>query len=183
MLVTDRTTFLVAPAESGVLIEARSSVGPITFGTMSVSGRLEASFLGGGIDIRQRTGGSLSLPVDSLKSGNRLYDAELHSRLDARRFPEITAELRSITSLSPTRYAVIGALTIHGTTRELSGGLELTLAEDGTALITGQQRIDIRDFTIDLPSVLMLKIFPDVTVRFRIQAVRETQDDENRGSA
>ena len=80
-----------------------------------------------------------------------------------------------------TTWAV--AVTIHGTTRELSGGLELTLAEDGTALITGQQRIDIRDFTIDLPSVLMLKIFPDVTVRFRIQAVRETQDDESRGSA
>ena len=106
------------------------------------------------------------------------YDAELRSRIDARRFPEITAELRTITPLSPGRFRVTGALTIQGTTRELSGGLELSLSADGTARVTGCQTIDIRDFAIDLPTMLMLRIFPDVTVRFHIKAVRASQDQE-----
>jgi hypothetical protein len=183
VLVTEEATFRVAPAASGVLVEARSSVGPITFGTMAAEGQVETAFLNGAIDMRYPTVARLVLPVTSLTSGNRLYDAELHSRLDARRFPEITAELRSITPLSPTRYAILGALTIHGTTRELSGALELSLSEDGTVVVTGHEVIDIRDFSISLPTVLMLKIFPDVTVQFRIQAIRETQDQESRGSA
>jgi polyisoprenoid-binding protein YceI len=172
VLVAEQVTLLVVPAESAVLVEARSTVGPITFGTMTMSGRIDAALVDGAIDTRHPTAATFAVPVLSLTSGNQLYDAEMHSRLDARRFPDVTAELHTITPLSRNRYQVAGALTIHGTTRELSAGLELSLSDTGTALVTGYQTIDMRDFAIGLPSMLMLKIFPDVTVRFQLQAVR-----------
>ena len=147
-LIGERAQFVVVPAESAIHVEARSSVGPITFGTMTVSGRIDAAFLGGAIDTQRPTSATIMVPVASLSSGHSLYDAELRSRIDARRVPEITAELRTITPLSPGRFRVTGALTIQGTTRELSGGLELSLSADGTARVTGCQTIDIRDFAI-----------------------------------
>jgi polyisoprenoid-binding protein YceI len=182
VLVAEQVTFVVVAADSAVLVEARSSVGPITFGTMTVSGQIDSALHGGTVDTRLPTAATLAVPVASLRSGNPLYEAEVRSRLDARRFPEITAVLHTITALGPGRFAVTGAVTIQGTSRELSGGLELTLAEDGTALVTGSQTIDMRDFAIDLPTVLMLKIYPDVTVRFRIRAVRVLHSQESRES-
>ena len=35
--------------------------------------------------------------------------------------------------------------------------------------------LDIRDFDISLPSALMLRIYPDVVVRFRVEAVVDAQ--------
>jgi polyisoprenoid-binding protein YceI len=177
-LIAEQAQFLVVPAESAILVEARSSVGPITFGTMTVSGRIDTALLGGTVDTQRPTAATLVVPVGSLSSGNSLYDAELRSRLDARRYPEITAKLRTITPLSPGRFRVTGDLTIQSTTRELFGGLELSLSEAGTALVTGSQMIDIRDFAIDLPTMLMLRIYPDVNVRFHIKAVRASQEQE-----
>ena len=184
-LVTEQVTFTVVPSESAVLVEARSSVGPISFGTMAASGRIDATFsLDGAVDTRSPTAATLVVPVASLSSGNSLYDAELRSRLDARRFPEITAELRTITPSGPDRFRVTGVLTIQGTTREkLSGSLELCLSEAGSALVTGSQMIDIRDFGIDLPTMLMLKIYPDVNVRFHIKAIQASHDPQTRRSA
>ncbi len=175
-LVTEQMTFTVVPAESAVLVEARSSVGPISFGTMAASGRIDAALLGGAVDTRCPTAATLVVPVASLSSGNSLYDAELRSRLDARRFPEITAELRTLAPSGPDRFRVTGVLTIQATTRELSGGLELSLSGDGSALVTGSQMIDIRDFGISLPTMLMLRIYPDVNVRFHIKAIRTPED-------
>lgn len=170
--VAEKVRFNVVPGESAVLVEARSSVGPIVFGSMAAHGRIEAVLQEGVLDTHHPTTATLVIPVASLASGNPLYDAEVRSRLDARRYPGITAELRSIAPSSPGRYAVTGSLTIQGMTRELSGGLELSLPGTEVAVVTGTQTIDIRDFAIALPTLLMLKIYPDVTVRFRFQAVR-----------
>lgn len=177
-LAGEQVTFVVDPAESAVLVEARSSVGPIVFGSMAVTGRIEAVLQNGTVDTGQPTAAELVIPVASLTSGNALYDSEIRSRLDARRFPHITAALCSLTALSRTRFDVTGNLTIQETTRQLSGGLELSLAENGNALLTGSQVVDIRDFAIELPRMLMLRIYPDVTVRFQIRAVKQTADQE-----
>ncbi len=182
MLATE-VAFLAAPAASAVLVEARSSAGPISFGTTTVGGWLRASLADGTIDTRYPTAAEILVPVASLTSGNRLYDAELCSRLNARQFPNITAELHTITPLDTNRFGVYGALTIQGTTREFSSSLELSVSDSGTARVTGQQLIDIRDFAIELPSMMMFKIFPDVTVQFSIQAVQERSEDLDNGGS
>jgi polyisoprenoid-binding protein YceI len=167
------STFVIDAAESVVLIEARSTVGPIELATTEISGTAAIAITAGRIDVGDHPVAELELQVESLASGNLLYDAEVHRRLDARRYPTIRAELCAARVLEADRWVIEGELTIHGTTKELSGSAAVELLDDDRLRIYGEQAIDIRDFGISLPSTLMLRIYPDVMVRFRLQAVRK----------
>ncbi|HEV7627090.1 MAG TPA: YceI family protein [Streptomyces sp.] len=172
----DRETFLVVPEQSALLVEARSSAGPITFGTMTLQGRAELAMSGDDLDSAVPISASMEIPVVALDSGNSLYDAELRRRLDARRFPLIRVELHAARSLGGGRFVAEGDLTIHGTTRRLTGTISLALADENTLIATGSELVDIRDFEIELPTLLMLQIFPDVNVQFRLTARRQQAD-------
>jgi polyisoprenoid-binding protein YceI len=175
--------FTIAPDASAVLVEARSSVGLISFGTTKLTGFFRGRLNDGEVDLSVVPSASLTLPVASLTSGNPLYDSEIRTRLHAQRFPTIDAELESATGLGGGRYAVHGDLTIHGETRPQTGTLTVTVEHkrsDGaddegqpdtvTLTAMGSLTVDIRDFDIELPSLLLLQIYPDVTVRFRATA-------------
>lgn len=166
--------FVIDPASSALLVAARSSVGPVEFATTAVSGTADVAVTPDGLDVGQPPIATLLVPVDSLTSGNALYDAEVRRRLDARRFPTIRAELRAARALDEHRWALTGDLTIHGTTCALSGTADVRLVEGDRLLVHGEQVVDMRDFGIALPTALMLRIFPDCTIRFRFEAVRES---------
>lgn len=168
-----RETFVVDPATSALLIEARSTVGPIELATTTLTGAADVTLADGLLDAASEPTAAIELHVDSLTSGNALYDAEVHRRLDARRFPLIRAELASARPIDEHRWSLVGSLTIHGTIRSMQGSAEVRLLSSGRLRIVGEQVIDIRDFAISLPSTLMLRIYPDVMVRFRIEARRE----------
>jgi polyisoprenoid-binding protein YceI len=170
--VGDRERFLVVPEQSALLVEARSSAGPITFGTMTLDGRAEFAMSGDDLDSAVPISARLEIPVVALVSGNSLYDAELRRRLDARRFPLIAVELHAARSRGGGRFVAEGDLNIHGTTRRLTGTVGLTLPDANTLVASGSEEVDIRDFEIELPTVLMLKIYPDVSVQFRLTATR-----------
>lgn len=161
--------YSVIAAESAVIVEARSSIGRLVFATTEVSGSFHGHFEDDDVTVSPDDGTYLSLQVSSLSAGKALYDAELCSRLEAVRYPKITARLRSAQPLGQGRYAAIGDLTIHGTTREQSCTIELDLQSQsrGRASAVGTLVIDIRDYDIPLPSVLMLQIYPEVSVTFR----------------
>ena len=81
--------FRVLPERSAVLIEARSSVGPITFGAVGVTGGIDAEVEGDAVRAGSRPSARLEIAVTELRSGNGLYDAELLRRIDARRHPVV----------------------------------------------------------------------------------------------
>ena len=169
-------SFVVDPAASAVLVEARSNVGPISFGSMGVSGEavVEVDAAGGaGGGALLPVSARMELPVSSLESGNSLYDAELRQRLGERRYPVISAELREAKQLVEGRFAAEGDITIHGTTRRLAGTVTLTFLDEDTLVAEGREVVDMRDFEIAVPNVLLLKIYPDVTVQFRVTARRD----------
>lgn len=163
----------IVPTSSAVLIQARSNVGEIIFGSTAVSGRLRVRVIADQVDPAGPVEASMAVPVASLESGQTLYDNELRTRLNALRFPSITAELSGATPLGSDRFSVAGQLTIHGTTlrQACTVSVEVTVADPSEVVVTGTAIIDIRDYDIALPNVLMLKIFPDVSVRFRLTAV------------
>ena len=165
----------IVPSASAILVEARSSVGGITFGTTQLGGTFTGVLLEPDGDQRvELVRATATVPVTSLVSGNRLYDNELHQRLNARRFPTITAELRQAKDLGSGRFNIAGDLTIHGETRPQLCSAEVTLGPDParpSVVVSGSAALDIRDFDISLPSALMLRIYPDVVVRFRVEAV------------
>jgi polyisoprenoid-binding protein YceI len=170
--MSDFATFAVLPQESAVLVETRSNVGPIQFGSVDVQGEAELCIASSDLDAATALAATMRIPVTSLVSGNSLYDAELQSRLEHRRYPLITIALITAHSLGSGRFNAEGDLTIHGSTRRLSGTLAVSMPDENTVIAEGRHVVDIRDFAIRLPSMLMLKIYPDVTVQFRVTAVR-----------
>ena len=44
--------------------------------------------------------------------------------------------------------------------------------------MTGDQVFDIRDFGIESPTVLMFRIYPDVTVRLHVEAACDGDQEE-----
>jgi polyisoprenoid-binding protein YceI len=122
----------------------------------------------------------MRIPVVSLESGNRLYDSELQRRLDGRRFPTITVEMRSASAQGSGRFVAEGDLTICSTTRRLTGYLDLAMPDENTLIATGSEDVDMRDFDIDLPSILAFKIYPEVNVQFRLTATRDQPNSSRR---
>ena len=165
--------FVLDPERSAVLIDARSTVGPITFGTTGVEGSLHAAVVDGGVSTEIPPSGGLCIDVSSLSSGNKLYDAELHRRIDSRRFPTATVELRDCAASTPgSRYRLQGVLTFHGISRLVEGTVRVESVSDDRVVISGEQVLDIRDFAVSSPTMLMLRIFPDVRVHLHAEAER-----------
>jgi polyisoprenoid-binding protein YceI len=162
----------IDPARSQVSIEARSSLHPIHSETTGLEGFFEGEFIGGGrLNLRVPPEGRLELPVQRLSSGNPLYDREMKRRIDARRFPTISGELREMRDTGhPGRYSVDGEVTFRGVSRPVSDELTLSVPEDGTIVFDGEHVFDIREFGMEPPKILMLKVHPDVTVRVHLVA-------------
>lgn len=165
--------FRLVPERCAVLIEVRSTVGPISFGTIDITGTIQAV-----VDEVLRTDtsptGQLTIDMRGLNSGNHFYDAELLRRIDARRFPTATVQLRECTTSGPgSRYRLAGELTFHGVTRAAEGSVTVEVKADRRLVIAGEQVFDIRDFAVPSPTVLMLRIYPDVRVRLHAEAELE----------
>lgn len=165
------TRFALVPDRSAVLVEARSSVGPLTFGVIGLTGSIETRVRGGGVLPDELTKATVVVPTEGLRSGNAIYDAELRRRIDARRFPEVVLELdECVPSGAPHHYRVASEVTIHGVARRLEGTVLVDQPSPGRISVTGEQVVDIRDFDISSPTVLMLRIYPDVVVKLYLEA-------------
>ena len=169
------SSFQLDPDRSAVLIDVRSTVGPLSFGTLGVTGTIHAAFADGLLRTDIPPSGRLTIDVAGLNSGNRLYDAELLRRIDARGYPAAFVELRECAVSGPgARYRLAGELTFHGVTRLAEGTVVVDAVSDRRLVITGEQVFDIRDFAIPSPTMLMLRIYPDVRVHLHAEAERRS---------
>lgn len=151
------------------MVEARSNVGPILFGTSDVTGVIEAPVDGHVLDPAPAWA-TLEVDVSRLASGNQLYDSELRRRIDARRYPmSVVRLLAAEATEDPRRFRVSGDITFHGVTRTLHGAVSVAVTDDGL-VITGEEEVDIREFEMAAPTMLMLKIRPEVRVRLHVEA-------------
>jgi DNA-binding PadR family transcriptional regulator len=163
--------FRLVPDRSVVVIDVRSTVGPLSFGAIGVTGVIEADVADGRVDCGTAPSGSLDIRLGELRSGNGLYDAELQRRIEVRRFP--LAKLRLSHCVGPStanRYRLAGDLTFHGVTGPVSGTVNVAVKPDGRLVVTGEHVFDIRAFAIPSPTMLMLRIYPDVRVRLQVEA-------------
>jgi polyisoprenoid-binding protein YceI len=166
--------FRIVPERSKVFIEATSSVHPIHGEAAGLEGSINADFDGDGLDLTSPPEMSVELPVEALKSGNKLEDGEMMRRIDARRYPRIKGVVRDIKRKGDDgRYFMTGDLTFHGVTQTLDGEVTIRRQDDTTLVIEGEREFDIRDFNVTPPKILMLKVHPDVKVRIRVEAVGE----------
>jgi hypothetical protein len=177
MEMGEPTRFRVVSGRSALIVEARSSVGPISFGTTAIEGWVETEFDETIGEIVGSPSAQLSIHLDTLRSGNKVYDAELLHRVDARRHPATAVVLRDASRLGLSdRYDVTGELTFHGISRSITGTVALSTPGGGRLLVRGEHVFDMRDFDIVAPSVLMLRIYPDVRVQLQLEVERERLD-------
>lgn len=171
------STFRLVPGRSSARFEARSSLHGIYARSDHLSGFLRAFLRAdGSLDSESGVEGHIEIPVDSLVSGNSLYDRELRRRMDTARYPAITGDIHLVRSSpsSPNRFQVEGNITVKGETREASGEIEITRDESGALCLSGSQRFDIRDFNIEPPRLTMLRVLPEIVVAVELYYEEET---------
>jgi polyisoprenoid-binding protein YceI len=167
--------YRIVPERSHVFFDARSSLHPIHSGTDGLEGYVELVFgPDGGVELTAEPSGKLSLPVSRLSSGNRMEDRELHRRIDARRYPKIEGVLDKMERTGDDgSYGVSGEITFRGVSRRHTDEMTVHALDDETVEMAGSSRFDIRDFGMEPPRMLMLKVDPEVEVRVEILAVKE----------
>jgi hypothetical protein len=168
----------IVPHRSRVWIDARSNVHPIHSTSDGLEGWVDLAPDGdGGIDLAASPAGTLRLPVKRLSSGNWLEDRELHKRIDAQQHPTIHGVL---TGIEPDdgdgSFRVSGDLTFRGVTRRCEDRMTVRVVDDRTVELAGQSTFDIRDFGMEPPRILMLRVEPEVVVRVEITAVVQEEE-------
>ena len=167
--------FRVNTSKSTVKVGLRINLHPSHIDAHALTGVIECELDDQGQPrLDQPYNAELSLPVDAIKSGNGIQDREMRRRFDVSRYPTITARVTHGEQLEGTgRYRAVAQLTMHGQTREISG--EITLHVDGpTMTIDGQQVINVKDFGIDPPRLIILKVEPEVDLSVHIVAALQS---------
>lgn len=155
---------------------ARSTLHPVR-AVSPLSGWVEACVTDGELRADAPVTARLELPLVTLRVDNALLGREVDRRLEAKRHPLVIAEIDGVTAEVDTatgsatgHYRVEGQLTLHGVCQPLSGTARLRVGPDGELAVSGRTRLDIREFGLRPPSMLGLRVRPEVEVELRIIA-------------
>lgn len=154
--------FVVVAGESQLTALARSTVHHFTY-RAPLTGEIEAAVRDGGFDLGTPITGSLEVDLDSLRGDDPHTDGEMQRRLDTQRFPRARAKVHQVTSNGDDTYRLTGELTLRGTTKPLEGDATVTLTGD-TLRAVGSLTVDLRSFNIKPPSLLILRVHPEIEV-------------------
>jgi polyisoprenoid-binding protein YceI len=166
--------FRIDPQSSEAWFDATTSLHPLHGKASGLEGSIQAEVAGGALDLSVTPRMRLELPVERLTSGNPLYDTETQRRIEARRFPRIVGESREVTESSrPGTYRVTGDVTFHGVTRTVAGDVSVETPDDQTLVLEGEEVFDVRDFGLQPPRLMMLRVHPETKVRIRVVARRQ----------
>ena len=168
--------FSFDPIRSCLWVDVCSSLLPIKTQTRGLRGWVDLALLPDGmvnLDVPVR--GRLEISVDRLVVGQpALRPRVAGGAFDARRHPLIIGQITGVHATEiDGRYRVTGDLSFHGKTRVFEH--EMTIALDGelTIELKGDRVFDIREFGMKPPSMLMLKVYPEVAVRVELYGSRE----------
>lgn len=118
-------------------------------------------------------GGKLLLDLTTMVSSDRLYDRELEARLDVARYPKVTARLTEVSADGAAgHYRMTGELSFHGRTNTVHGTATVECSDDELRL-SGTMLLDVREFGVEPPKILVLKVRPVVEVALDLVASRQ----------
>jgi polyisoprenoid-binding protein YceI len=163
--------YAVDTGASQLSFEASSTLHPVRGQSTAVRGTVSAAWNDHGtLASDPAPTMRVELNVESLSSGNALQDREMWKLIDSKRFPIIAAELRDIAPGTPSgTYAASGDITLAGRVRRYSGSL--TVLHDGDRVtVDGTLTLDITDYGLQPPRLLMFKVSPQVRVNLHLVA-------------
>jgi polyisoprenoid-binding protein YceI len=171
----DTVRFTFDSMRSCVWVNGRSSLHPINTETRGIQGWFESGFLAdGSLNLALPVTGALEVAVDRLSSGNQLYDRELKRRIDAKKHPIIVGQITRVTAAEgQDQYMVTGDLSFHGRTHTFEHEMSIRHDDETSISLCGDDTFDIREFDMKPPSMLMLKVYPEVSVKVELHGTRD----------
>jgi len=159
---------------SSIETEVRSSVHPIHGRTTELTGVVDGEFDGDGRPLLdQPHGGWVEIQVEAIRSGNRITELEMQRRADVGRYPTIRFEVRRAWPVNGTdRYRAAVSVSAHGRTQTFEEDFRLR-RDNGRLVLDGQHTFDMRDFGVNPPRILALRVHPQVRVSVRLVAEEE----------
>lgn len=164
--------FVIDTARSTVDVGLRVNLYPSHLTATGIRGTAEFELdERGGVKLDRPLSADVTLPASALNSGFGLQDWEMRRRLDVARYPEF--RLRVVhgerIDAGDGRYSATARLTMHGRTRDVTGTVRLSLA-GSTLDAVAEATIDMRDFGVDPPRLLALRVEPEVDVTAHVVA-------------
>jgi YceI-like protein len=167
------TRYVVVPPDSWIAFEGSSTLHRVHGKATNLDGYIEAQWAADGtISTEPAPRMHVEFLVEQLRSGNGLQDGEMWKMIDSKRFPRVASDLRELRpTTDPGRYAATGDVTLAGRSRRYNGTLTLSRSGDRIT-IEGELEIDIRDFGLKPPALLLVKVNPAVKLRLHLAATR-----------
>lgn len=115
---------------------------------------------------------TIAVPVANLDCGNGTMEGHLRRAMNAEQHPTIrfTLDRYVVAEAAAGRQAVnvYGNLTMNGQTRPVAATIQAVRNEDGSIQATGQVPLDMTEYGVRPPSLMMgtLKVRKDVTIAF-----------------
>ncbi|MBV9312457.1 MAG: YceI family protein [Pseudonocardia sp.] len=162
--------YKIVADQSTLSAEAKSSLHPIHAEARHVAGWVEAVIADGSLNAAEPANARIELAIDALRADNALVNREIQKRLDSRRYPTVVAEIHKVSAGSGDRYEWHGDLTLRHVTKPVTGWAQLVSSTDSSLRVTGGLTLDIRDFGLDPPKLLGMRVYPEVTVSVQVAA-------------
>lgn len=157
------TRFSIDTTASTITFHANTSLHPV-IASAPVTGWFEADLDEDGFAAGAKLAGRIEVDVDSIKSGNPLYDAETRRRIDVKAHPTIGAEITDTVSIGGADAVIEGVVDFHGESAKLEGALSMTPDQE----LTGEGTVDIRWWGLQPPRLLAFKVQPEVVVSIHL---------------
>lgn len=125
----------------------------------------------GRLDPGAPADGLVEFELGGMRSSNALLDREAERRLDIRRHPTATGRLMALSPAPDGGYEGAGELDFHGVTGPLKGALSLSVNAENELAIEGSAELDVTDFGVQAPSLLLVKVHPEVRVELSAVAL------------
>jgi polyisoprenoid-binding protein YceI len=165
-------TFRIVPAESRVWFDADAPLHSFRGVTQQVTGAFTLQHT----SPLRIADARVIIAAASFETGNSARDADMRQDfLEVARFPTIEFTVTDLLVIRPVvdgmSWDVVmqGQLTVHGTTRKvrIPASVDLTTAR---LTVRGQVRLDMRDYQIRVPRLLLVPMSSEVLVGFDIVA-------------
>jgi polyisoprenoid-binding protein YceI len=156
-----------ALTQSGTAAVSFSALGPAG---MTINGTTPD------LRVAESTGDiGITVPLARLTTGIALRDDHMRNKyLEVATYPEAVLHVARAALVfpaqAPTSSSVVGALTLHGVTRNVTIAYSAQRGADGTYSVAGKTALDMRDYNITVPSYLGVAVKPNVTLDVRFVA-------------
>ena len=161
------TTYRIDPSASTVDVAAKSTLHGIDGHADGVTGTVEIDSDGALV------GGHIELEAERLRWGNPLLDRETRRRINVRAHPTISGDVRSVDSTEGVSMHLRGTIAFLGVENDVDGDIAVTVSSPGRIVVDGEQSFDVRDWGLEPPNLLLIRVEPTIRVRIHVEAEAE----------